>query len=282
MKRIQITLFLLSFNIISCYSQQKAKNTDECKCDIAFNDLITQLESNYIGLAQMQLSERYKLYEARKKTYKQKAIGIKSEDCTKFLTEFLHFFEDGHLFVFERPNYSKTEIAEFKQKIKGSRLSYDSLQKLSSITQLPKQNDFDRILGKWTDGTSDFVIIKDEDLYKAYIVNTTVEGIEIGEFKAKFRVVNNEFWITYYSYGYSPRFIRGGVYKEGTLLVASNIIWRKTTSSFKREMDSMHKSDISFPTISKLDDKNTLLSIPSFNVDYNKFQDFLKEHKKTF
>ncbi|MDZ7647193.1 MAG: hypothetical protein U5K54_08445 [Cytophagales bacterium] len=57
-------------------------------------------------------------YERRKVKFRKEVASVKSESCTKFLQDFLSYFKDGHLFVFEQPTYSEEEIALSKKESK--------------------------------------------------------------------------------------------------------------------------------------------------------------------
>lgn len=267
MKKVIIVLVSLVINHVVFAQESK------CECNIVYDNLVQKLEENYIGLAQLRITGQDSEFEKRKIEFKKKVFDIQSKDCTKFLQNFLNFFEDEHLFVYEYPKYTKEEIAQFKRKIKDDIKSTDSiLRTLEYEKNMVEKNGLDGLIGKWTDGDSDFAIIKDEGYYKAYIINSKLESAELGELKGLFTATENGFDGTYYSYGYSPRYVKGNIYKEGTLLVLTGAnYWGKLGDSTNREIGMINREEITLPTIQKLDQKNTLLSIPSFMSDYQKF-----------
>jgi C-terminal processing protease CtpA/Prc len=82
-----------------------------------------------------------------------------------------------------------------------------------------------------------------------------------------------------YSATYRPRYVTCNIYKEGTLLALDGgQYWGKLVSPFVREVNMINQKKIVLPTVSKLDDKNTLLSIPSFMADGNEFNQVLMEN----
>lgn len=267
MKRITITIILSLISYLSF-----AQNT-KCDCGVAYEDLVKKLEENYIGLAQLTELKQDKDYQQRKSTYKQKAVSINSDDCTQFLQDFLSYFKDGHLFVFENPKYSENEKDIIKKRIKDNVISTNTiLRTLKYEKNTVEKNGLDGIIGKWTDGKSEFAIIKDGGYYKAYVLNSKLETVVPGELKAKFKSTGNGFEGTYYSYDYSPRYVEGNIYKEATLLVFTGAnYWGKVGDNCKRELSMINKEEVRLPVIQKLDDKNTLFSIPSFLADYKKF-----------
>jgi len=275
-------LTLVILFLCSCWGsgQEPEKGTKECDCKVAFNDMVNKLESNYIGLKQMQISGKVEGYNDRKRDFEQKSSHILPENCTAFLDDFLSFFGDGHLSAFEYPRYSESAISEFREEIKNHKISRGMLDRMMLNDSTSIRSSSDKILGEWTDGKSDFMVVKDEDVYKAYILESTVEGIAFGECKAIFSPNSDGYWVEYYTYNYSKRYIRGGVYKEGLVFRAGNVFWIKKESPLKRELELIDKTNFKSPVIIKLDEKNTLLSLLSFSLDYKSFNDFIKENKQ--
>ncbi len=264
--RFIIGLALVGVNI--SYAQ-----TEKCDCSAVFEELVQGVEDNYIYLAQLRLDGNAQQYDARIEEYRAKAGDIKSSSCTEFLTDFVRYFEDGHLFVYEQPKYTDGETDDFRQNIKKSKVDVKVLQQALKFGEMVIENDgLDGIVGKWTDGSSEFAIVKDEGKYKAYILNTDKEGVEPGELKAEFIRTKHGFKGTYYSYGHQPRYMEGNIYKEKTLLkIIGASVWGKVDSSGSREAKMINRKDVTQPRIVKLDEENTLFSIPSFSYDYNKF-----------
>jgi C-terminal processing protease CtpA/Prc len=100
-----------------------------------------------------------------------------------------------------------------------------------------------------------------------------------GGLKGNFTKSSNGFIGKLYSSTYRPRFVTGNLYKEGTLIAMDGgVYWGKVESSFVREVNMINKEDVLLPTVTKLDDKNTLFSIPSFNVEGKQFDKILGDN----
>lgn len=267
---------LISFIISYTSLAQDAK----CDCKIVYDDLIEKLEENYIGLAQLRAAGKHTEYEKRKEVFKKKVANIESENCTKVLQQFLSYFEDGHLYVTEFPTYSEAETAWFKREIKRGITNIDTILKtLESQKNMVEENGLHSIIGKWTDGESNFAIIEDEGYYKVYIIDSKLESVEPGELKALFSPMGESFDGTYYTYSYSPKYVEANIYKEGTLLVLTGAnYWAKTEDASIRELNMINREEITLPVIQKLDEENILFSIPSFMADPQKFNQILIEH----
>ena len=273
---LNLVLIIFSFN---SSGQNLQRSTEQCSCEDAFTDLIEKLESNYIALAQKRLAGSDKAYEARKIHYSEKSVKVAAENCTALLDDFLSFFDDGHLFAFELPNYSEAEVSQFKEEIKKRKVSRNRLDQMILNDSVSARSASDKILGKWTDGKSDFIVIKDKDVYKAYILESTVEGVDFGEIKAIFSPASDGYFIEYNSYNYSKRYVRGDVYKEGLIFRGGSVFWTRKEHPLGRELTLIDKTNFKAPSIIKLDEKNTLISLLSFSLDFKFFDDFIKENK---
>lgn len=241
-------------------------------------ELTQKLEANYLGLKQLELSGKSGSYQARKLLFKDKVGKVPANECTSFLKDFLDQFNDGHLFVFERPQYPPAELASFKSKVMESRAALNKL-KAQLETQLAKNKPAgkDRLIGNWSDGNSVFTILKEKGEYTAYTISSKDSLAVIGGVKAHFKKKQKGFDGMIYSAAYRPRYVTGNIYKDGTLFAMDGgSYWGKVESTFTREIDMINKENVMLPTITKLDDKCTLFSIPSFSIDAKEFNKILE------
>ena len=91
-KCLIIVLALLSGTITN---YQEIETT--CDCEIAFNDLVQKVEDSYIVLAQMRIDGTANEYDKRIERFQKESPAIEAKNYTKFLQDFLNYFEDGHL-----------------------------------------------------------------------------------------------------------------------------------------------------------------------------------------
>ncbi|GAB5522137.1 MAG: hypothetical protein Roseis2KO_00090 [Roseivirga sp.] len=250
-----------------------------CDCEVVFQQMTEKLEANYIGLRHFLDRGKGPEYEQRKADYTKKAGAVTGEECAAFLQDFLDYFEDGHLYVFERPKFDEAKLATIKAKVEGARMEADELRK-----QLERQradNPDDQVLGRYADGTSEFIIVKAGDVYKAYVLSSENENLKPGQMKASFSKATQGFRGTYYANNGTPMFMKGGLYKEGTLLRIESFIWIKTDSDKERELSMVNfEGGTGWPTVQKLDDENVLMSIPNFSVDYEVWKSVVAENKE--
>lgn len=255
---------------------------EECDCKAVFDQMIVKLEANYIGLKHFEAQGKGPDYMRRKDAYASRAGSVSGKDCSPFLQEFLDFFEDGHLYVIERPEFQPAELDAIKagleaEKIDPVKLKQTLRQQLDRST-LPER---EQIIGEYNSGDSELIIVEDGDFYKAYITKSKNENAIPGLLKAKFKKVKEGIRGTYYTFAGAPRYCAGGLYKEGTLLRIDSYIWIKTSSSYERELKVVNfEGGTDWPTIQKIDEDNVLFTIPTFSINYDTWRDVLIKNEE--
>lgn len=271
-------LLLCSLLTIICMvsnAQQK-----KCDCSEVFPQMVEKIEANYIGLKHFEDRGRGPEYERLKSEFKDRSGSVLAKDCSQFLQSFLDFFEDGHLYVIERPQYAKDQLDSIGNQLHESKVDVSELEHtLKGQLAKTRKPESEQIIGKYNDGISDFIIVKEDGLFKAFILKTEKEGAIPGELKASFRESDGRLRGTIYSYGHVPHFMKAGLYKDGVLLRMESSIWIKTSSTRQRELGAVNFKNTNFPTIQKLDEDNVLFTIPRFSVDNKVWADLVKEKR---
>ncbi len=271
--KINLFIFLLIRPLLNdAYSQEPS-----CDCGNVFTELSQKLEANYLGLVYLKQEKGDEWYVKIKRTYNENARSIPAQNCVAFLQKFLANFNDGHVFVFERPSYGASELLSIKTQIISEKILENELaQELAQQSQ----SNIDPFIGNWGDGISEYSVLKQGSNYLAYIKNSRDTSVVKGTLKARFQHIDGKFEGTYYSSTYRPRYVVGQIYKDGTLLALDGgIYWVKWSSSHLRELSMINRENVTLPTITKIDRKVTVFSIPSFNVDNKLFDKILKEHQ---
>lgn len=266
-------LLLCSLLTIICMvsnAQQKS-----CDCSEVFSQLVEKVEANYIGLKHFQAQGKGPEYEQRKSEFASKAKAVEALNCTEFLQEFVDYFEDGHLSVLDRPQFDEEQIDSIVSKIRSEKIE------VSKLDQLLQSASKDPFVGKYRDGVSELAIIKENEIYKAYVLNSKDNKTIPGELKASFKKMPEGIRGLYYTYDHVPWFMKGGLYKEGTLLRMGSEVWIKIDSEFKRELGMVNfDGGTHWPTIQKIDDENVLFSIPKFSVDIKVWNELVKKNQE--
>jgi len=247
-------------------------------CGTAVRDLVGRLEANYIAYAQIADSARVEAYEALREDVVAAADSTGQWRCTEVANRLTDFFDDGHLSVIERPEYTDVALDSIRRSVTSSRPSLDSLHLLERAARARQQVDMDGIEGVWTDGRSRFVVTRRGDGSAALVLETTVEGITPGEVKLTLRSTGDRYRSEYLSYGHAPRHVQVGVFREGALLQGGGVTWVREGAAADGAWHTVDPADPLAPSIVRIDDDHTLLTIPSFAVDGESFEALLKEH----
>ncbi|MEM6376675.1 MAG: S41 family peptidase [Bacteroidota bacterium] len=273
-KRLQYTFFYLFICLIACsskgvHSNQTIQLETPCDCSLAFTELVQKLEANYIALALLKDTNAYKAYEIRKKEFALKAADQAHYSCTSVLADFVSFFEDGHLFVWDIPTYEEAFLEEQKLLLlqkKKTRMEIDKLLADKS----------DPIVGKWSDGESVFAFVKEDTSFNAYLIKTNRTDAALGHQKINLTKKDDEYIGTYIAYNFGKRYVRVVHHKKGDylkLIMGGAIRWQR---SEEEEIRSFNKN----PFIEKINEIHTLITIPSFSIDGKEFNKFLKANSK--
>ena len=250
-----------------------AKQNQECNCSEVFKAVVKGVEDNYLPIQLEGTGINKITYQKRIESYDKSIQSIEPEHCVETIQEFLNFFDDEHLFVFEQPEYTNEQLDTFKSKIKASKFGKQEL-----IDEVLRYKGKEKLVGFYWDGTSILSILPKGNLLEARILASSNELTEPGEMKASFKATAENYNGTYYSYNYAPRYIEGGLFKQDSLFsLSGGVQWRKINSV------DIHKDlgpfeDPSIPYFTDLGYGTTVFTIPSFGTDYQSFINILVEN----
>lgn len=268
----QYTLFFLLIAVFACSNKHVAPQmtvnpNDPCKCSDAFAELTQKLEANYIALALRRGTDAYETYEARKKEYALKAAGQTDYLCTATLSDFLSHFNDGHLFVWDAPRYDTSSLGKQKSQLLIAQKTIKEIDELLADRSDP-------IVGKWSDGESVFAIVKEDTSFNGYLLKTKKKDIKPGFLKISLTKRGSEYQGIYISYAYTKRYVRAGIHKRGDylkLIMGGGTKWQRSEEEEIRPFNAN-------PSIKKISDAHTLITIPSFSIDAGAFKKLLKDN----
>jgi hypothetical protein len=272
-------LIAVAFTIFSgtAYGQ-----TDSCHCALNLEDLIQKTETNYIAYHQKikDKSEPARLYERFKKGLTQEALKSSQQECIKILKKYTSYFNDGHLFVFETPLYTKEELAGFQNAVQTHPLS--ETEAIQYFTK--NKSRLDAIEGIWYGPNQGYkiAVIKKPgtaQTFIAVVLETKNALWKPGFIKASFTKKGTKYTSVYYTGNFTPAEYEIGIHKNAVMNIGPLIYFGKTYP-VSREQAYLNKNDASLPTITKLDADHVLVSIPSFLVEYPYMDSLVKAHQK--
>jgi hypothetical protein len=213
-------------------------------------------------------------YENFKKALSTKSQKATFADCYKILVSYTRFFNDGHLFVVEFPDYSPAQV--------------DSLYRLVKHFSVPgnygdvliKHGVKDSLEGIWKDAYDEQIAIvrKSENIFYGVIQQSTIPRWEPGMVKIEFeRVKDNQYDISYYRSDFARiRFTDAHIYKQVFLPFGAYRLAKVTPHN--SEINYVNLANPNLPVIKIIDKKNILLTIPSALIDRNYLDSLLDKY----
>jgi Peptidase family S41 len=252
----------------------------DCNCSKLFSSTVQKVKENYIGY-QLTKDKIGEAYLQHIKKFEHLTANASEDSCTFLLQDFLHFFKDGHLFVTEIPNYSADELQKVKNQLQQKKKSIESSFKIFSAAK----NSIHSIEGLWTDGSSKFAVIKNNDpslffKYIATIVQHT-DTAKLGEIKFGLNERDGKLEGLYYTSVYSSRYLSVDLVKAGTLLsLSGGFYWGRLAFTDQVNALSVPVYNPTLPTVSKMNEETVMISIPSFLIEKKQLDEVLLKNSE--
>lgn len=255
MKKSIITLMIVAISF-SSFSQS------ECNCEQALNQLIEKVESDYPGFKE---KTTYPLiYSNFKEGLKTKSQNIEEKDCLELLRTYLGYFKDGHI------NLTKTdeEVEEPVQTEEKESKTYSKMDINLKKFNKHISSTTDELEGVWQSGSYKVGIIKKDNDYQAFIIESANESWKANEVKFSLKTDGKA---NYYMGDHSLREDNYELF-DGAILSFKN-----TKSVFLKESPKptlteneiqMRMNEIEGFYFKKLTDKTVLLRLSAFDYFY--------------
>ncbi len=231
-----------------------------CNCEQALNQLIEKVESDYPGFKEKTTNKL--IYSSLKEGLKIKAQSIQEQDCLDLLKTYTKYFRDGHITLYKTTNEeSNEEAAQIEEK---PRKTYSKIDITLADFYTHISNSTDELEGVWKSDSYKVGIIKKNNEYQGFIIETANKSWKANEIKL--RLMGDE-KANYYMGDHS---LREDDYElfEGTILSFKN-----TKSVFLKELPKptlteneiqMKMNEIEGFYFKKLTEKTILLRMSSF------------------
>lgn len=179
MKNYIFTLLILTISLFS-FAQ------NESNCEQNLNLLIKKMESEYPGFQEKTPDKR--MYNTFKERLIIKSQNISATDCFDLLNDYLSFFRDGHIFLIGTKEFQEMKDARENQDSQTNEIQ-DSQTDKSSESKVDNTFDYfykylteskDELEGVWSSSSYKVGIIKKENEYQGFIIETSN-----GSWKAK-------------------------------------------------------------------------------------------------
>lgn len=268
MRRIRNrALVVFAIVLVSCVlAIAHAGGEGDCSCRANFDKLVEKVEANYIGfhLEKDGISQNYAKTRSRFSKIADKT-GI--SECSRVLNRFLGIFKDGHLFVAEYPDFANSDLEAGQAFIRANKVDVGDLKSKMATG----------VDGFWTDGVSKFAIIKNVNTTIPFehvaVVIESKDAAKIGEIKFAISKSDNKWEGIYYTNSYASRYVSIMALKGDKMLsLSGGLLWGRL---YSRDAAIFQPTT---PSMQRLDDKTTLLTIPSFLIERKTLDDVVNEN----
>lgn len=256
--------------------------SQDCKCVEDFDRMVEKVKANYIGY-RIKITDRNRAdFEKYTAALRKKALNASDDDCVFVLDDWLKYFKDHHLFILENPEFSESELKQMAANAERVQMSEADIKNYLE-RNLAK---LDPIEGLWYSADYDYklAIIKDprKKRFIGIVLETKSKTWATGQVKAEFRKMNDGAYKTVlYVDDHSKRNLESSIHKN-ILLNIGIYGWGKTFPLKKGDENLLDIDDPQSPTLRIIDDKNILISLPSFlNESYRgKLKKLLADNKE--
>ena len=172
MKKYIFTLLILTISLFS-FAQ------NESNCEHNLNLLIKKMESEYPGFKEKTPDKR--MYNTFKERLIIKSQNTSDTDCFDLLNDYLSFFRDAHIFLIGATEFQEMKDARENRGSQTNEIQESQTDKNSESTVKCEHEDFykhlsktkDELEGVWNSSSYKVGIIKKENEYQGFIIETS-------------------------------------------------------------------------------------------------------------
>lgn len=278
MKKIFILILIL------LPSLSRAQN---CNCSDNFNSVVERIKNNYVGYRDKVTKANQKQFDVFTDSLRKIATSSEKMRCFDICSEWLSFFEDGHI----RMEYTPQEDAkdEINAYFASSERTIWNEQNFNNYLQNNKGK-LDEIEGYWTYAFNTYKIgiVKDSGLgndeFIGFIIRSDIPGWNPQQIKLRIKKAKGKYEVMYFrgiDHGKNSGSSEMSI-KANKMSLRSFGIWYKSKYLINHddEIISPPKPNLS-PSFKILDKETNLLVIPYFAIRYKKLVDSILESNQT-
>ncbi|WP_295799179.1 S41 family peptidase [Mucilaginibacter sp.] len=249
-------LFLLMCGLVSGYNMF----AQTCSCSSLLNQVITKTESNYAGYIHNVKEKDSSQYVQLKGMLREKAVKTSFIDCYGVLQQYVGFFHDGHLDIFESPPKQPDSLAA-TVKTHPLPANYKEL--------IAKKTDRDSIEGIWrAAGNLQLGIVKTgKNTFSGVVQQTSTPKWAPGMVKMEIeKTGKNTYNVAVYRGDFARlRFENVHIFKN--VFLAMGLYRLAKAWPLNAEYSYINTVDPQLPILKVIDKNNVLLTVPSALID---------------
>jgi hypothetical protein len=270
MKATLLSIYLA----FSCFSIRI--QAQPCSCHELLRELISRVEANYAGyIHKVKEQNESASYSFLKEELIKKAASTNTIDCYHVLSKYVHFFNDGHLFVIELPRTTPEQSDSLSHFIKRVDLSEKTIQDLG------QQKNTDPLEGIWKDEVQKMAIINTGgNKFIGITLENTNPKWTRGMVKMDIeKTKSNEYDLTIYRNDFAPiRFTQIRMYKN--CLLPFGVYRFAKLSPAHPELKYVNTNNPEMPVFRQLDTKNCLITVPTALINRTILDSILRKNEQ--
>ncbi|RAJ32265.1 S41 family peptidase [Pedobacter cryoconitis] len=255
-----------------------------CNCADNFKSLVQRVKNNYVGYRDKVTEANQKKFDVFTDSLQQVAASAEKMRCFDICSEWLSFFEDGHIRMQFKPGKAtKAEISAFfatSERTDWTERDFDKYLQ-------DNKGKLDRIEGYWTYvfNTYKIAVVKDssskEDEFIGFIIKSGNPEWTPQQIKIRIKKVKDKYELIYFrGVDHGKNF--GAVSLTGDHMNPGNFgMWYKSMDLFNKDDEGKVPVKLNqSPSFKILDEETNLLVIPYFAIKYKKSVDSILERNK--
>lgn len=272
------------FSFFFLFTLTFTSGAQNCNCNENFRFMVEKVKRNYVGYSDKVTSENSQRYQNFTDSLLKVSNLSNSYECLNICREWLSFFKDRHLgFGIGFDKLSPDSVRHFFSKAEKTNWSESEFKNYL----LKNKNTIDSIEGIWTHEKNIYKLglvrdqLKPGKEFIAFII--VADGSRWISQQIKFRLIKkgNQYETIYFNAGDHSRSLQKLIKQKDTLNFGMFGKWIKGDSNSK-SLATYLDPPRPQPKFSKLDNETSLITLPSFDLQYkSKIDSLIKQNKQT-
>lgn len=248
-----------------------ALHAQETSCAATLSALASKVEADYAGFTLEVRDARRAQYAAMLAGLQAKAGSSSDEQCLPLLQDYVAWFADPHLFIFQSARLDSSEVRR-----RMNAMTVRSFDSLAFKARLRRAAPHDPIEGIWTDGRLRVAVVPDggSDRYAAIVLTPDTAGWAVGAVRGRFtRIGANRYQADLSLGNFARRRLEAELYR-GDLLRTSPGMWGREAPATLLIPGQLDPVDPHRPTL-RMHDRTVIVAMPSSDPQYQPVLDSL-------
>lgn len=241
-------------------------------CLQTLDSLDSKLRQNYAGFLLEIRGRRHEQYQRMHQTLSHAAAKRELATCHAVLAEYVRWFADPHLFVYQSPTPDSVEFARVRANRRILAIDESALRRRLSARGAA----IDPLEGIWFDGSTRYAVIPDPDakrgVFVAVLLNADTVGWNVGDVRARFvRQTDGSYHTTLVTRAFAEQHVTARIHRRVVLRLSPGM-WGKSFPQHASDVGSIDSLDVHRPRIT-LRARSVVVAVPSHDPRYVRLLD---------